>query len=84
MMTGIARKDASPEGLEAYRRQEARRLAELVFEDLVASIYLNSDSPALGGCPIDIAAASDEGLVLVEDRLFCLALQQTTFMKTKS
>ena len=68
-MTGRPR-PIPPLGAAAAKRQsEVTRLAMLLMGHEAAIRFMNSHHATLGGRPIDLAIASEEGRVLVEGAL---------------
>jgi uncharacterized protein (DUF2384 family) len=62
----------SPEAAE--RQGRVTRLAFEALRDSPAVVaFLNTEDPALGGRPIDLAVASPEGLAAVERAITALA-----------
>lgn len=53
----------------AQRQSDTTRLAMIVLGREAAITFMNSPHKALGGRPIDLVIASDEGRSLVEDAL---------------
>ena len=57
-------------GDEAARQGRATNLALAAFPDVAATMaFLNTADEALGGRPIDLAVASPEGLIKVEQAI---------------
>jgi uncharacterized protein (DUF2384 family) len=61
---------------EARRQGEISRLAFLLLGRERAIAFLNGDHPGLGGRPLDLAVASDEGCAGVEAELARLTVKQ--------
>ncbi|MBX7492823.1 hypothetical protein K3163_06350 [Qipengyuania sp. 1NDW9] len=68
----LQRDDEGPEGLS--RQRETSRLAMLVLGRDAAIEFMNGENSALGGRPIDIARASEEGRARIETQLLELTL----------
>lgn len=75
---GVSEKSSQGEGeaIEGVDRQrETSRLAMLVLGRDAAIEFMNCENPSLGGRPIDIARASEEGRERIEEQLRETALK---------